>query len=157
MLNFLGSLSRNESLSQNFPNRNFTIETLRLNPKVSYLIDLNSRFDLFYDFQDKENTLGGMETLDQHRLGASFSYASKQKLSFTGEFSYIDNTFEGNAFSPVGYQMLEGLQPGSNFTWGVLGQIQLLKFLDLNLIYQGRKSNTSDAVHTGSAQLRAYF
>ena len=157
LLNFLGSLSRNESLSQNFPNRNFTIETLRLNPKVSYLIDLNSRFDLFYDFQDKENTLGGMETLDQHRLGASFSYASKQKLSFTGEFSYIDNTFEGNAFSPVGYQMLEGLQPGSNFTWGVLGQIQLLKFLDLNLIYQGRKSNTSDAVHTGSAQLRAYF
>ena len=53
--------------------------------------------------------------------------------------------------------MLEGLQPGKNQTWRLLIQKNLTKNLDINLNYQGRKSETSQTIHTGSVQLRAYF
>jgi hypothetical protein len=90
-------------------------------------------------------------------MGVSFAYSNQQKVALNGEFSYFQNDFTGNAFSPVGYQMLEGLQPGTNFTWNVIIQKKLTKFLDLNLSYFGRKSESTRTIHTGNVQLRAYF
>ena len=53
--------------------------------------------------------------------------------------------------------MLEGLQPGKNFTWSFIAQKRLTKFLDLNVTYFGRKTPTSKTIHTGNIQLKAYF
>ena len=91
------------------------------------------------------------------KIGVSFAYSNAQKISINGEFNYINNSFIGNAYSPVAYQMLEGLQPNINLTWRLLMQKRITKFLDINLSYFGRKSETFKAVHTGSVQLRAYF
>ena len=74
-----------------------------------------------------------------------------------GEFSLYQNKFDGDALSPVAFQMLEGLQPGKNFTWTLLAQRKLTAFLDLNLNYFGRKTETSKTIHTGTIQLKAYF
>ena len=65
--------------------------------------------------------------------------------------------FNGSTNTPVAYQMLEGLQPGKNFTWSLLAQKKLTDFLDLNLNYFGRKTETSKTIHTGTIQLKAYF
>ena len=78
-------------------------------------------------------------------------------MAVSGEFNYFSNDFEGNANSPVAYQMLEGLQPGKNFTWTLLAQKKLTKYLDLNLSYFGRNTETSKTIHTGNIQLKAYF
>ena len=109
-----------------------------MRPKVSYLVDQNSRFSVFYEYETKANR-PGTETLQQQRMGVSFGYANAQKVSLNGEFNFFKNDFEGNAFSPVGYQLLEGLQPGNNFTWNILAQKRITQFLDLNLSYFGRK------------------
>ena len=82
---------------------------------------------------------------------------AKECVKKNGEFTFIDNAFDGNAFSPVGYQMLEGLQPGNNYTWRLLLQKRITKYLDANLNYNGRKSQTSNTIHTGSVQIRAFF
>ncbi len=157
LANMRGAIGENESMTENFENRNYTLESYEFNPKISYLLNSKTRFDVFYQFLNKENQIGEGEQLDQQKIGVSFSYSNLQKISLNGEFNYIDNTFEGNAFSPVGYQILEGLQPGVNLTWRFLLQKKITKFLDANLSYYGRKSETSKAVHTGSIQLRAYF
>jgi hypothetical protein len=157
LLNLRGALGENKSLTENFENRNYTLETSEINPKISYLLNNQTRFDVYYQFLQKENQIGSLEQLDQQKIGVSFSYSNAQKISLNGEFNYIDNAFEGNAFSPVAYQILEGLQPGVNLTWRFLLQKKITKFLDLNLSYLGRKSETSNAIHTGSIQLRAYF
>ena len=112
---------------------------------------------MFYGYLDEENKLGDMERLTQQKIGTSFAYNNVEKISLSGEFNYIDNAFEGSAFSPVAYTMLEGLQPGSNFTWNVLLQKRITKFLDLNLSYFGRKSKNTNTIHTGTVQLRAFF
>ena len=157
LLNLRGVFGENESLTENFENRNYTLKTHEFKPKISYLLNSQTRFDVYYQFLNKENQLGEMEQLDQQKIGVSFSYSNMQKISLNGEFNYIDNTFKGNAFSPVAYQILEGLQPGINLTWRFLLQKKITKFLDINLSYFGRKSETTKAVHTGSIQLRAYF
>jgi len=152
-----GSLGETASISENFESRNFELDTYDIDPKVSYLLNRQTRFDLFYGFLNKTNVLGAMETLKQQKTGFSFAYNNAEKISMSGTFNYIQNAFDGSAFSPVAYQMLEGLQPGTNFTWNVLLQKKITKYLDANLSYFGRKSENSKAIHTGNIQLRAFF
>ncbi|EDP71084.1 hypothetical protein FBALC1_01332 [Flavobacteriales bacterium ALC-1] len=157
LLNSLASIGTDESLSENFVNRNFNIDETKFQPKLSYLFNENAQFDVFYQYTLKENTIGSLESLTQNNYGLSFTYNNTQKIALTGEFNFFQNDYEGNANTPVAYQMLEGLQPGENFTWSLLAQKKLTKFLDLNLNYFGRKTETSKTIHTGNIQLKAYF
>jgi len=157
LVNTLASFGANESISQNFANRNFNIDEERFQPKLSYLFNENAQFDIFYQYTSKANTIGSLESLAQNNYGLSFTYNNSQKIALTGEFNFFQNEFEGNVNTPVAYQMLEGLQPGKNFTWSLLAQKKLTKFLDLNLNYFGRKTETSQTIHTGTIQLKAYF
>ncbi|MDD7884617.1 hypothetical protein [Flavivirga sp. 57AJ16] len=157
LINILSSFNSNESISENFASKNYNFEEARLNPKLSYLFNDNSSFDVFYQYAGKDNTIGGLESLKQQKYGMSFTIANSQKNVINGEFNYFSNIFNGNPNTPVAYQMLEGLQPGKNFTWTLLAQKKLTTFLDLNLSYFGRKTETSKTIHTGSIQLKAYF
>ena len=157
LMNVKSSIGSNESISDSFESRNYLINSYEVNPKVSYLLNRQTRFDVFYQFASKTNSLGELESLDQQNLGFSFSYANTENISINGEFNYIDNDFTGSPFSPVAYQILEGLQPGVNFTWRLLFQKRITKYLDANLSYFGRDSKNSNTVHSGSIQLRAYF
>ena len=157
LFNFLAGFDKNESETENFVTKNFVINEERFNPKLSYLLNDNVRFDVFYQYSNKANTIGELETLQQQKYGLSFSYNANVKSAISGEFNVFSNTFDGNANSPVGYQLLEGLQPGRNLTWTLLAQQKITKYLDLNLNYFGRKTETSKTIHTGSVQLKAYF
>ncbi|MNF86374.1 hypothetical protein D3C84_688070 [compost metagenome] len=137
--------------------KNYDLKGYQIAPKISYLFSKNTSLDFFYEFQNKENQIGNLETLRQNRLGTSFSYAGEKKVTLNGEFSFYENKFDGNEFSSVGFQMLEGLQAGQNLVWKLLLQKNITQFLDVNLNYQGRKSETGATVHTGNVQLRAYF
>jgi hypothetical protein len=143
--------------SENFPENNYTIKGYQLAPKISYLFSKNTSWDVFYEIQNKENQIGNFETLTQNRFGTSFSYANDKKITMNGEVSFYQNKFNGNEFSSVGFQMLEGLQTGQNITWRLLLQKNITQFLDINFNYQGRKSESSQTIHTGNIQLRAYF
>ena len=157
LINTLASLGKDDSKSQNFTNRNYTIKEHQFKPKLSYLFSENAQFDVFYQYTSRENTIESLESLVQNNYGLSFTYNNAQKIALTGELNFFKNEFEGNANSPVGYQMLEGLQPGKNYTWSLLAQKKLTKYLDLNLNYFGRKTETSKMIHTGTIQLKAYF
>lgn len=148
---------QNTAESQTFAEKNYTIEGYLWIPKISYLFSDKVSLDLFYEYISKENQIGSLDTLKQNRFGTAFSYTGTSKFNINGEISLYKNDFAGNEYSSAGYQMLEGLQKGQNITWRTLFQVNLTKFLDLNFVYQGRKSETSDAIHTGSIELRAYF
>ncbi len=157
LVNFQSAIDVNESVSENYASKNYKINETRINPKLSYLLNDNSRFDVFYQHTNKDNIIGGLETLKQQKYGASFTFSNSQKATINGELNYFSNSFNGNPNAPVAYQMMEGLQPGKNYTWSLLAQKKLTKFLDLNLTYFGRKTETSKTIHTGTVQLKAYF
>ena len=149
--------SKSDLKSENYSSKNYEVNGYQVSPKISYLFNKNASWDIFYEYQNKENQIGNSEKLLQNRFGTSFSYASEKKITMNGEFSLYQNKFEGDAQSAVAFQMLEGLQPGKNMTWRLLLQKNLTQFLDINVNYQGRKTETSQTIHTGNIQLRAYF
>lgn len=157
LANLKSQWSSNETNSENYETRNFLIESYSLVPKISYLFSDNAQFGVAYQQAKKVNLLGLREELNQQTFTADFTFNKMQKYSINGEFNYIVNNFVGSAFSPVAFQMLEGLQPDKNFTWSLLLQRSITQYLDVNLSYFGRKSENSQTIHTGTIQLKAYF
>ena len=157
LVDLLGKLSENNLETENFDNRNYQIDALELQPKISYVLNSDNRFSAFYHYKNKENSLLNFEKLKQQKIGVEYFYSGKEKSQFNVNFTAFFNDFEGNANSPVGYQMLEGLQEGTNYTWTFLWNQKLNSFLNLNLNYRGRKSQNSKTIHTGSINLRAVF
>lgn len=157
LLSMLATRENSESFSENFTSKNFKIDESKFKPTFTYLLNDKIKFDLFYQYTEKENSIGGLEVLQQQKYGVSFALSNSQKAAISGEVNYVSNNFNGNANSPVGYQMMEGLQPGKNFTWNLLAQKKITKYLDLNINYFGRKTETSKTIHTGTVQLKAYF
>ncbi len=157
LFNMKNEWGTNQSTSENFGQRNFNLETSSWNPTVSYLFGKQSRISLFYQLQQKKNTIQEMESLSQNNFGVAFALADFEKISLSGEMKYINNDFDGSAFSPVAYQILEGLQPGTNLTWNLIAQKRITKFLDLNVSYFGRSSESAKTVHTGNVQIKAFF
>lgn len=157
LFDLLGKTSENNLQTENFANRNYKIDAQELQPKITYVLNDDNRFATFYQYKNKENKLLDFEQLKQQKIGVEYFYAGKQKMQLTAQFSAFFNDFEGNPNSPVGYQMLEGLQEGTNYTWNFLWNQKLNSFLNLNLNYRGRKSQNSKTIHTGTIQLRAVF
>lgn len=146
-----------KSFSENYSSRNFDINTNAFEQKISYLFNKNMNLELFYNFKQKNNSLGEMELLKQNKSGIGFNFLSEKQFTSTAEVSYVNNDFTGNEFSPVGFQMMEGLQTGKNLVWKILLQKKLTQYLDININYQGRKSDGTNTIHNGTIQLRAYF
>ena len=150
-------LTNTRSFNQSFANRDFNIDETQFQPKLSYIFNENAQFDIFYQYTNKKNTIGNSEELKQQKLGLSCYLSKSEKINFTSEVNYFNNSFKGNPNTIIGYILMEGLQVGSNYTWSLTAQKKLTKFLDLNLSYFGRKSENSNSIHNGNIQLRAIF
>ena len=67
-------------------------------------------------------------------------------------------SFNGNANSPVGYQMMEGLQPGQNFYMDPYCTKEAYEVSGPKpQLFWQRNPKTVRPSHTGTVQLRAYF
>lgn len=157
LCSFFAKTIYNTTFSETFPSRNFEITGIFWQPKISYLFTKSTSLDAFFEQQNKQNKIGNLETLQQTRIGLSFTLSGKKQFTMNGEFALVNNQYKGNALSAVGFQMLEGLQPGKNQTWRLLLQKSITQFLDINLNYQGRTSEGTTTIHTGNVQLRAFF
>ena len=157
LFTFLSKNTKSVSNVENYPSRNFEIISNQIAPKVSYLFNKNASLDLFFEWQNKQNKLLGLESLYQNKAGISFNFSSEKRITLNGEFAFFNNKFSGNEFSPVAFQILEGLQAGKNSTWRLLIQKNITDYLDININYLGRKSEGLSVIHNGNIQLRAYF
>jgi hypothetical protein len=152
-----GNQSKSETISLNYTNRNFKLKSYSIAPKLSYYYNQNVYFSMFYEYKNKENLIQNLEVLQLNKFGFEFNSANHVKNSLKITLNLFNNKFKGNANSPVGYQMLEGLQAGKNYTWSFLFHRKINSYLHLNINYLGRKSKTSNTIHTGSVQLKAIF
>ena len=157
LLNTLAKTVYTAVATEKYPEKNYSISGYQIAPKLSYLFSKNMSWDIFYELQKKENKTGANESLVQNRFGSTLSYLGSKNVTLNAEFSLYQNTFTGVETSAAGFQMLEGLQSGQNTVWKILLQKNITQFLDINVNYLGRKTETSQAIHTGNIQLRAYF
>jgi hypothetical protein len=144
--------------SEFFSTNNFLIEYFEIEPKVSFQPGVTFRWSVLFKRTKKENNqdLGGEKTTIQN-LGTELKYSILSKGSVTANFNYINIAYNGIESSTLGFEMLEGLNTGRNYTWALSGQFRLSKNMQLNLNYTGRKSEGNKTIHTGNVQVRAYF
>jgi len=157
LFDLMGKVSANDLQTENFNNRNYVIEGIEIQPKISFLYTQNNKLTAFYHYKNKENTSQDFEALKQQKFGLEYLNLSSEKNQITANINIFLNDFKGDTNTPVAYQMLEGLQAGKNYTWNLLFNRKLNSFLNLNLNYLGRKSENSKTIHTGNIQLRATF
>jgi hypothetical protein len=90
-------------------------------------------------------------------LGTSFKYNQAEKGSFQGTFSMINIKYSGNQNSALGFEMLEALRPGVNYTWNLSYQRSVSQKLQISFQYNGRKSIGNRTIHSGGMEVRAFF
>jgi hypothetical protein len=151
-----GEQGSRTSASEFFSSGDYDIDYSEIKPVLSYQPGPALRADLNYRYNIKSNKVGE-ERSGISDLGVELNYKLVNRANLVVKANYINISFDGDANSPIGFEMLEGLRPGKNGTWNVSYQQNLSDHLQLNLIYDGRKSTETPVVHVGSVQLRAYF
>lgn len=163
-LNFENYLNAGERLLEAdlFAVRNYRIVQFEWEPSVNLSASEKLRAGLRYAFRDKKN-VGSIETapatdaVEIHELTAELNYNLLSTSSVRITISNINNLFEGDANSPAGFEMLQGLLPGSNQVWSLSLFRKLSNNLQLNFTYDGRAAANAPTIHTGRVQARLVF
>ncbi|PKF74465.1 hypothetical protein [Chryseobacterium sp. PMSZPI] len=140
--------------SQLFATRDYRLNNFETKPKATYKFTDAIQAEFSSAFRNKHR-LDGEESLKAFDITGTIQW-ERRKTSIRGTFSFINNNFNGNNFSIVGNQMLDGLKPGKNQVWSVFIQQAINSFIQLNLNYEGRNSGER-TIHIGSMQVKASF
>ena len=89
--------------------------------------------------------------------GLEMRWSKVTKRTVQSSIRIVDISYGGDLNTPLAYELLEGLSVGKNYIWNISWQQKLTSGLQVNLIYDGRKTQTSPAVHTGKMQVTALF
>lgn len=147
-----------KSSSQYFSSRDYSITYYEAEPKLNYQPNTAFRASVSFRYTEKKNRqeLGGQKA-ELQDYGAEIKYNVLQKGSLNVKANFIRIKFDGTQNTSLAFEMLDALKTGQNITWGVAYQRTLSNNLQLSLTYDGRKSEGTKVIHTGGAQVRAYF
>lgn len=149
-------------LSDFLSSRNYKIETWKFTPEGSYQPKNNLRVTFNVSYMQKLNTFPGSNgeeaTFYEGGLEVKINKVSQRTINGNIKYIRIFADFKGTSSNTaLGYEMLEALQPGNNYTWNVTWQERLSNGLQLSFVYEGRKSDLSDIIHIGRMQVSALF
>jgi hypothetical protein len=146
--------------SEFFSNKNYSLTGWEMLPEIHWMPKNEFRMEAQLIFkkenpaQEEEN-----EAADIQQSGGklSLTYHASENSRIQMGLSAIQIDFKGIAHSPLGFALLNGLSPGTNFLWNMAIDRQLSETLRLNFHYEGRKSETGKAIHVGRAGILAIF
>lgn len=139
-------------------NRNFSITSREFFNRFSYQPNTLFRIAFKSRYSEKSNSEAfGDEKAFLNDFGIEIRRSKRDKGLLNAELHFVKINYNGQSNSTIGFEMLEGLQIGSNITWKVGFQKNMSKNLQLSVSYNGRKSEENRAIHTGSMQMRAFF
>ena len=146
------------SASEFFKTRDYNIVYHETEPKFTYQPNASFRSSFIFKYSDKKNTMtdGGQRAL-QHNYAIELKYNVLSKGSFELRVDYINIKYNAEQNNSLAFEMLDALKTGENYTWSLTWQRTLSNNLQLNLTYDGRKSQGNKPIHTGGAQVRAFF
>lgn len=143
--------------------RNFNIFYQQIEPKLNIQPGKLWRVSFLFTYKEQQNRaqenaagIGGEKSIVR-KSGLEFTLSIPEKGSLFINGNVIQINYSGLPESPVGFEMLDGLQPGLNATWGVSYQRTLSNNLQLSINYNGRQSPGLEMIHTGGVQARAFF
>ncbi len=137
-------------------NQNYAVEGWELGPEMSFQPNSNHRISGNGTIGRRKNQLGE-EKAEAWKLGLEYRYNHQTSRTLNANLRLTGITFEGSENSPASYEMLEGLRPGQNLTWGINLQQKIAQGLQLLFTYEGRKSPGIPTIHLGKMQASLLF
>lgn len=153
-----GDLGETLSSSDVFSNRNYRIADRQVRPQVQWMPYQWLRLTASARYASKVALpveLGVSSDIAEYQFDWQVSKVQQSTLS--GFVKLVKLDFEGEEASPLGYELLEALRPGANYTWRLQWQQRLKNGLRLQLNYDGRKSPEKPVIHFGGVQVTALF
>ncbi|NJO87125.1 MAG: hypothetical protein HC821_03705 [Lewinella sp.] len=150
-----GVLGRRGADSEFFNNKDFDIGFQRLEPEADWQPGEDFRFNAKYvwGLEANELALGGGERSQRQE----FQFEGNFRRWMQARIRFVNIDLQGEARSPVGFVLLNGLQAGRNWLWNLSATRQLGQYLQLNVSYEGRQTGEAATVHLGRAQVTALF
>jgi len=138
--------------------RTYSVYQQGLKPKVTWQPNTSFRTILSFKYTEKTNKeeFGGEQAVLQD-LGIEMRYNTAGKGSILATVNRVAIDYDGETNSPLGNELLSGLKIGTNMTWSLSIQRNLSNNLQVDLTYNGRRSEGVPVVHVGGAQVRAFF
>ncbi|MCH2229793.1 MAG: hypothetical protein MK105_05560 [Crocinitomicaceae bacterium] len=138
--------------------RDYKLGYYFLEPSFIYQPNTVFRITLDGRASEKRNDpdLGG-ELATVYEIGSTFKFNQAEKGSLQGGVKLVSIDYTGIQNSALGFEMLEGLKPGVNYTWNLGYQRSIAKNLQISVQYNGRKSENNKMIHSGGMEVRAFF
>lgn len=138
--------------------RDYRLNYVFVEPSLIYQPNTVFRTAIEARFSNKLNAqeLGGEEAT-VYEIGLDTKLSRREKGILQANVKMLSITYDGQQNSALGFEMLEALKPGINYTWGLGYQRIIARNLQLSIQYQGRKSEDNRAIHSGGMEVRAFF
>ncbi|WP_291722932.1 hypothetical protein [Bernardetia sp.] len=149
-------LGTRSNASDFLENRTYNLNLLRPQAEIAWQPTTSFRLTTAYRFEQKQNTFGE-ENAQINEFRSDLRYSKVGDRVVNVRFRYLNIDFEGENNTPVSYELLEALRAGQNITWDLNLQQKLFNGLQLSVVYEGRKSEETPAIHIGRIQITALF
>jgi hypothetical protein len=138
--------------------RDYRLNYVFLEPSFIFQPNTIFRTAIEARYSNKLNAeeLGGEEST-VYEVGLDAKLSRREKGILQVNAKVLNITYDGQQNSALGFEMLEALKPGVNYTWGFGYQRVIARNLQMSIQYQGRKSVDNRAIHSGGMEVRAFF
>ncbi len=151
--------SGNRSYTSEFlSDRSFDYDYISVEPRLEYQFKQKLRTSLIYKQSEAENkaVMGGENAVNKD-ISFEFRWNAVNRGNIRTSFGYVHIDYNGDPSSPLTYELLQGLQNGTNFKWLLQAEYRFPNNIQLLINYDGRKSEKVDVIHIGRLQLRYLF
>lgn len=145
------------SISESFDNKNYVLNYTEFKLKGQIQKGSELRFAVNLEQYNGFEPELQSASVQRNLSGIELTYSKALKGIFTVKLDYINVNFEGEQNSPLGFNMLNGLQPGQNITWSVISNYQISKQAQIGVNYEGRYAENNRLIQTGSVSARWLF
>ena len=159
-INFVvdAEVSRKQNRNGFFENRNYNYNSKILRPELFYQTLRGMRFGAYYKYTEAINTPEfGSDQAYIGESGIELRYFIINKGNIDIKIASHNINFAGNSNSPLAFDVLNGLSNGKNLTWNIGFGGKTKGNIQLNVSYEGRKTETYKTVHIGRAEARYIF
>lgn len=145
--------------SEYLEDKNYSIAQISNNINFYFQPNSNYRIGLNYTYTEKQSKYEKLLNPNAfiNKIGCEFSFSQTSKASLNAKFDYLHIKYSSNINNSLAYEILEGFSNGENFYWNINYQRNLLKYLQLQINYDARKTAQNKIIHFGTIQLRAIF
>lgn len=150
------TIGNNSLLTPSFENRNYDIQNLSVQPRITYTAGTKFRVQTGYELEQKKNMMQyGGEHATSNSINIESRYNAVNNTSLSAKFTFNNIHYLGETNTTTSYIMLNGLLPGKNYLWNINLTKRLINNLELNFEYEGRKPGNARTVNIGRASVRA--